>query len=441
MKTLYIECNMGAAGDMLTAALLELTKDPDEFLKKLNALNIPKVTVTKEKSVKCGITGTHVSVKVDGIEEDENMHDHHHHHDDDHDHDHEHHHDHDHEHEHHHDHDHEHHHDHDHEHHHDHDHEHEHHHHHSSMHDIEHIVEDLNVSDKVKKDVLAVYSLIAEAESHAHDTPVSEIHFHEVGTMDAIADVTAVCLLMEELAPENVVVSPVHVGSGQVKCAHGILPVPAPATAYILKDCPIYGGAVRGELCTPTGAALLKHFATKFGNMPVRKVSGVGYGIGKKDFETANCVRVMLGETDSGSDTVTELSCNMDDMTAEDLGFATVKLFEEGALEVFTVPVGMKKNRPGTLLTVLCKNADTDRIVRAIFKYTSTIGIRKHVVERYTLERKTEDVETPYGNIKKKISSGYGVTREKFEYDDLAKIASEKNISVAEVRKVIDENR
>lgn len=256
MKTLYLECNMGAAGDMLTAALLELHPNPAEFLQRLNALGIPDVQVTAEPAVKCGITGTHVSVTVHGEEEEsidvhEHMHDHDHGHG---------------------------------------------HHHHAGMHDIEHIISHLELPEQVRQDVLAVYGLIAEAESHAHGKPVSEIHFHEVGTMDAIADVTAVCMLMHELAPEQVIASPVHVGSGQVRCAHGILPVPAPATAYILQGVPIYGGSVRGELCTPTGAALLKHFVTKFGATPVITVEKIGYGMGKKDFEAANCVRAMLGE-------------------------------------------------------------------------------------------------------------------------------------------------
>lgn len=292
MKTLYFECNMGAAGDMLTAALLELHPDPADFVKRFNALGIPKVQMTAESAVKCGITGTHVSITVDGEEEESHdvpLHDHEHHHDHDH---------HDHEHEHHHEHDHDHH-NHDH-HHHDHNHEHHHHHHHhAGMHEIEEIVAGLNIPKKVQQDVLAVYGLIAEAESHAHGRPVTEIHFHEVGTMDAIADVTAVCLLMAELAPEQVLASAVHVGSGQVRCAHGILPVPAPATAYILRDVPIYGGRVRGELCTPTGAAILKHFASDFGAMPVMRVHAIGYGMGKKDFEAANCVRALLGDTEN----------------------------------------------------------------------------------------------------------------------------------------------
>ncbi len=408
MKTLYIDCGMGAAGDMLTAALLELLPDPDKYIAKLNAIGIPDVRFIREHAEKCGITGTHVSVSVDGVEEGEEMHHH----------EHEHHHDHDHEHEHHL------------EHHHDHT--------HSSLSGIEHIVRDhLDLLQIVRDDILSVYQLIAEAESHVHGVPVTDIHFHEVGTMDAVADITAVCLLMNEIRPDEVAASPVHVGSGQVRCAHGILPVPAPATAYILRDVPIYGGEIKGELCTPTGAALLKHFVTRFGNMPVMKTSAVGYGMGKKDFPKANCVRVMLGETEDKSDRVARLSCNVDDMTAESIGYAAEKLFENGALEVYTIPIGMKKCRPGTLINVLCREKDKEQIIRQIFKYTSTIGIRESAEDRYVLDRRIEEVETPYGKVRRKISSGYGVKRVKYEYDDLSRIADSQGISLEAVRKLI----
>lgn len=301
------------------------------------------------------------------------------------------------------------------------------------MHEIAHIVHHLPVSDKVKADILAVYSLIAEAESHAHGVPVTEIHFHEVGTMDAVADVTAVCLLMEKIGPGQVIASPVHVGSGQVRCAHGILPVPAPATAYILRDVPLYGGETRGELCTPTGAALLKHFVTRFGSMPVMKTTAIGYGMGKKDFPAANCVRALLGETESAGDYITELNCNVDDMTGEALGFAMEELFAAGALDVYTVPIGMKKSRPGTLLCVMCRAEDKEKMVRLLFRHTTTIGIRENVYRRYTLERTVETVQTPYGDIRRKTSTGYGVTRQKYEYEDLARAARENDVSVSEV--------
>lgn len=448
MKTLYLECGMGAAGDMLTAALLELMPDPDAVVAELNGLGIPGVQFSKEAMSKCGIGGTHMTVRVHGEEESEEMfHHHHEHHDHPHEHEHSHesacheHHDHLHEHE-----DHEHTHEHHHEHAHEHTHEHTHehgdaghtHHHHSSLHDIEHIVcGHLNIPEQVKQDVMAVYGLIAEAESHAHGVPVTEIHFHEVGTMDAVADITAVCLLMNKIAPDQVIVSPVHVGSGHVHCAHGILPVPAPATAYILNGVPMYGGAVKGELCTPTGAALLKHFATRFGDMPVMRTEAIGYGMGKKDFEQANCIRAMLGETEDAGDSVLQLECNVDDMTAEELGFAMEAILAAGALEVYTVAAGMKKSRPGTLLSVLCHEAEKEKLVRVIFQNTTTIGVREHACSRYTLKRSFETVQTPYGEVQKKISSGYGVTREKYEYEDLARIAREQGMSLEEVRKSI----
>ncbi|MCH5252779.1 MAG: nickel pincer cofactor biosynthesis protein LarC [Lachnospiraceae bacterium] len=417
MKTLYLDCGMGAAGDMLTAALIELLPNPDEFIEKLNTLSIPGVQIKKETAVKCGITGTHISVTVHGVGESEEMYGHHNKHEHNHGHEHEHKHNHAHD---------------------THQHEHNHAHHHSSMHEIEHIISDLKLPKKVQEDVLAVYGLIAEAESHAHGVPVTEIHFHEVGTMDAVADVTAVCLLMNELSPDEVVVSPVHVGSGHVKCAHGVLPVPAPATAHILKDVPIYGGDIKGELCTPTGAALLKHFATRFGAMPVMKTQAIGYGMGKKDFETANCVRAMLGETADKTDVMLELSCNVDDMTAEAIGFATERLFEGGAHEVYTIPIGMKKSRPGTLIRVICKEQDKENILHLLFQHTTTIGVREAVTHRYVLNRSMETVQTPYGEVRRKISSGYGVLRMKYEYDDLSRIAKEQNISLDEVKKRLE---
>ena len=407
MKTLYLDCGMGAAGDMLTAALLELTDDPEGFTERLNSVGIPNVRYIAEKAVKCGITGTHMRVLIEGEEEGEHTHSHHH--------------------EHHHEHE-----------HHQAEHEHEHHHHHhTSLHDIEHIVSHLNVSQKVKSDVISVYTLIAEAESHAHGRPVTEIHFHEVGTMDAVADVTAVCMLLEELAPERIIASPIHVGFGSVKCAHGILPVPAPATAYILKDIPIYGGSIEGELCTPTGAALLKHFVSEFRQMPVMKISAVGYGMGKKDFERANCVRGMLGETESKPQKMYELSCNVDDMTAEDISFACERLFEGGANEVFTVPVGMKKSRAGTLIKVICTENKRQELIRLIFEHTSTLGIREMSFERYVLERSIITEGTRFGTIRKKVSSGYGVRREKYEHDDLERAAVEQGTSIEQVRRLL----
>ena len=407
MKTLYLECTMGAAGDMLTAALLELTEDRQAFIDKMNALGLPGVTVAAEPAVKCGITGTHMKVTVNGAEEEsEDVHDGHHH---------------------------EHHHDHDHDHHHD----HEHHHHHASVADIEALIDGLKVSDKVKADAKAVYALIADAESRVHGRPVSEIHFHEVGTMDAAADVIGVCLLMEQLAPEQVIVSPVHTGSGHVHCAHGILPVPAPATTLLLEGIPSYGGQVKGELCTPTGAALLRYFASRFGDRPVMATAAVGYGMGKKDFERANCLRAFLGESEGQREQITKLECNLDDMTGEEIGFALEQLFKAGARDAWTQAVGMKKSRPGVLLSVVCLPEDADGLAAVMMKYTSTLGIRRQDLSRYTLRRGIETVGTPYGEVRVKRASGMGVERAKPEYDDLAALAEKHGVPLETIRKEI----
>ena len=378
MRTIYLDCGMGAAGDILTAALLELIPNQDAFVEELNGLGIPGIRFTAEKCEKCGILGTHMKVTIHGEEEDD------------------------------------------------------HHHHHGHLADIRGIVSGLPLPTMVKLDILAVYEEIAQAESHVHGVPVEHIHFHEVGTMDAIADVTAVCLLLHRLAPDKIIASPVHVGSGQVRCAHGILPVPAPATAYLLRGIPIYGGSIDGELCTPTGAALLKHFATEFGQMPVMKVQAIGYGMGRKDFPRANCVRALLGETEAPIDAIVELRCNVDDMTGEAIGFALEQLLGSGALDAFTVPVGMKKSRPGVLITVLCREEKKEAMVHLLLKHTTTLGVREFPCRRYALSRTMEVVNTPFGPVRKKVSSGYGVRREKLEYDDLAKIAKEQHISLAE---------
>lgn len=448
MKTLYFDCGMGAAGDMLMASLYEICPDKERFLKMMNEMGLPGLSVEAEPSVKCGITGTHMKVTIHGEEEesvdvDLQGHDHHHDHDEDHHHHHGHegdHHDHSHE---------EHHHSHElaelaaeqtiHEHTHTHDHDHGHtHHHHASMSGITHIIGHLDLPEEVKADVIAVYQLIAEAESHVHGKTVEEIHFHEVGTADAIADIAGVCLLMHIIAPKKVIASPIHVGSGNVHCAHGILPVPAPATAFILQGLPIYSGDIRGELCTPTGAALLKHFVTEFKEMPVMRTAAIGYGMGKKDFERANCVRVLLGETEETGSEVTELFCNLDDMTPEALGFVQEILFAAGALEVYTIPIGMKKSRPGILLTCMCRCNDKEKMVSLLFKHTTTLGIRESISKRYTLTRTIKEHETPYGVIREKVSEGYGVCRGKLEYEDIAKIARENGMSLEEVKELVE---
>ena len=413
MRTIYLDCSMGAAGDMLMAALLELLPEKDTFLQKMQSLGLPGLEISAEPSVKCGITGTHMRVLIHGEEEghphehaaEAHAHSHA-----------------------------------------DapeaaHAHVHVHLHHHTDLNELTHRISHLNVSEAVRSDILAVYQSIADAESRVHGVPVEQIHFHEVGSLDALADVTGVCLLMELLAPEQVLASPVHVGIGQVRCAHGILPVPAPATALLLEGIPIYGGSIRGELCTPTGAALLRRFVTRFGPLPPMRVEKTGYGMGTKDFEAANCVRAMLGQTEESAGHILELACNLDDMTPEAVGFAMEQLFAAGALDVYTTPIGMKKNRPGVLFTCMCREDDREAMLRTIFRHTSTLGVRVSVCDRYTLSRRQYAVQTPDGEIRVKESSGWGVLRRKAEFEDLAHIARQTGKSIAEVLDTIPETK
>lgn len=387
MKTLYLECNMGAAGDMLMAALLELHPDKDDFVKRLNQAGIPHVAIEAVPGQKCGISGTRMKVEIEGREEGAYMHDHA-----------------------------------------------GHTHVHMSMQEIVQIVDGLQVSEEVKTDVKNIYNLIAQAEGKVHGKEVTEIHFHEVGMMDAIADITGCSMLFHELDVEKIITSPVNVGFGQVKCAHGVLPVPAPATALLLQGIPCYAGRTEGELCTPTGAAILKYFTDEYGKMPQMTVEKIGYGLGKKDFEAANCIRAMLGETEGSSDRIVELCCNLDDMTPEEVGYAEELILAEGALDVFTAAIGMKKGRPGVLFTVLCRPEDKKKMAELLFKHTTTIGIREAYHDRMVMNRTEYVRKSEYGDIRMKKCTGYGVTREKPEYEDLRKIADITGMPLRELK-------
>lgn len=393
MKILYIECSMGVAGDMLMGALYELLNDEDrkKFTDKMNLLGIEGLHVEAVPSVKCGINGTHMNVTIDGHEELESHHSEHHHH------------------------------------------------HGASMHDIRHVIDAAGISENVKKNAVEVYECIAQAESRVHGKSADEIHFHEVGSKDAMADVIGCCMLIDIIGADRIVVSPVTTGFGNVRCAHGILPVPAPATALILNDVPLRAGSIEGELCTPTGAALVKHYADEFGNMPQMTVSRIGYGMGTKDFAAANCVRVFVGiQATRTAKTIVQLCCNIDDMTAEELGYAAELLIDEGALDVYTTAIGMKKSRPGTLLTVMCREEDRERIAGLIFRNTTTLGMRVYHCERMILERSEKTLHTEFGDVRCKEASGYGVVRSKLEYDDVRRLAKSSGRSIREIRDIIE---
>ena len=392
MKTLYFDLSMGAAGDMLCASLLELCPDRAAALHALNALGVPGVTLSLEPREKCGVMGSHFSVLVNGAEElpDEPLPEHHHHHHD---------------------------------------------HHHHGLADIRALIRSLPLEETVMADALAVYDLLAAAEARAHGAPVEHIHFHEVGSLDAVADIVSCCWLIHHLAPDRIEASPVSTGSGTVRCAHGILPVPAPATAALLEGVPTRPGDYEKELCTPTGAALARHFVQAFGTMPAMTVEKTGYGMGNRDFPRANCVRAILGQREA-EDEITELCCNVDDMSPEAVGFAMQTLLDAGAPEVWTTPVGMKKNRPGLLLTVLCRAEQREEMVRLLFRHTSTIGIRESVCRRWVLRRESGQIQTPYGPVRVKRSEGYGAKKQKAEYDDLAAIAKAHGLTLDEARRL-----
>lgn len=383
MRTLYIDCSMGCAGDMLTAALLELHPDKDDFLSRMNAALGGKAVLSASPDSKCGLRGTHVTVLINGDEEGEKTH---------------------------------------------------HHHEHTSITEIMAFIDSVPLDEAIRENAKKVYSIIAEAESRVHGHPMENVHFHEVGSLDALADVLSVCALMHELAPERILASEVNVGSGTVRCAHGVLPVPAPATELILRGVPIYSGQIKSELCTPTGAALLKYFVSEFVAMPTMKIENAGCGTGKKNFECANVVRAFIGETADEGDRIIELACNLDDMTPEELAFAMEELFSLGALDVYFTNIGMKKSRPGVKLTCMCREKQRERMLECIFKHTTTLGVREYACKRYELGRSEKAVRTLDGEVRVKISSGYGVVREKAEYEDLAALARKSGKTIAQIR-------
>ncbi len=411
MKTLYIQCEMGAAGDMLMGALWEVAGKDPEITRRLNAMAVPGLAIVTEEGETCGIHGTHMRVTIEGAEETEHEehHQHHHHH---------------------------------HHHHHHEDHEE---HHHYGVRDIEEIIEGLELGEKVKKDAKEIYAIIADAESRVHGTEMQYVHFHEVGSLDAVADVAGCCMLMDVIGADRVVVSPVNTGSGTVRCAHGVLPVPAPATELILRGIPCYSGNVESELCTPTGAALLKYFADDFGPMPVMKVERTGYGIGTRKFpDHANCIRVFLGEETGGcergngwDEEIYELSANIDDMSGEDLGFAMEALMKGKALDVYAEHITMKKSRPAVKLCCLCRKEDREGLVKIFFKNTSSIGIREQKMGRYALKRELRTGEIEGVKVETKLSSGYGVERVKAGFDGARELSLKKGIPLEEARREI----
>lgn len=386
MKTLYLDCNMGAAGDMLMAALYALLPDGQAFLTAMTDAGIPGLSLEPEPTDSHGVAGIHMAVRFDGAEEGEHEHGHHHHHG-------------------------------------------------MTPEQIAQVLDGLKLPESVRARAKRVYDRIAAAEAKVHGVaPGGHIHFHELGSLDAVADVAAVCLAAETLGAKKIVASPVRTGRGQVRCAHGLLPVPAPATAELLLGVPSYGGEIEDELCTPTGAALLAELVDEFGAQPDMTPKKIGYGVGKKDFGAPNILRAVLGESGGGQrGEIAELRCNIDDMTPEQLAGAQSALLDSGALDVYLLPGVMKKGRPGYELVVLCDPADEEKLARAVFAQTSTIGLRARRCGKYFLTPESGEAQTRLGTLKTKRASGWGVSREKPEYDDALRLAREKGVPLREV--------
>ncbi|MEG1983912.1 MAG: nickel pincer cofactor biosynthesis protein LarC [Oscillospiraceae bacterium] len=389
MKTVYLELKMGAAGDMLCAALVELLDDEQRayFFDKMNTLGLPNVKISCSAQNKNGISGTGYVVEIGGIEEGSGASDYS----------------------------------------------------ESSLSGISKIIKSLELPQTVIKNACEVYAQIAQAESRVHGEPVDMIHFHEVGALDAVADIVGFCVLADILKLDNFIASPINVGGGLVHCAHGTLPVPAPATAELLCELPCYTNGIEGELCTPTGAALIGHFVSEFSKIPSGSFKKVGYGMGKKNFASVNCVRAFLYENggETNDDAVVELRCNVDDMTSEAVGFLTETLLANGARDVYVQSVFMKKNRPGFVIVCLCDKSDECKFTRLIFSHSATIGIRAFDCQRHVLERDIRSVETSLGSVRVKRSHGFGVERSKIEYEDISRIARERDMTLEQVEKLL----
>ncbi|WPC43683.1 nickel pincer cofactor biosynthesis protein LarC [Clostridium sp. JS66] len=427
MKILYYDCFCGISGDMNLSALIDLGVPKEYLIQELSKLNLDsEYEIKVENSAKLGITGTRVDVILkNGTHSSEQVlhvehnHEHSHHHSEDEQHCSENNHNHEHNHE---------------------EHVHNHEHHHRNLKDIEKIINSSDLNDKVKKLSLDMFMKVAEAEAKVHGKDIYEVHFHEVGAIDSIVDIVGAAVCLDYLKVDKIIASPVQVGGGFVKCAHGLMPVPAPATVEILKNVPINVGIVQFETTTPTGAAILAANACEFTRNIDFSIKKIAYGIGHRDLEIPNVLRVYLGEKESTEEIEEQyiLETNIDDMNPELYGYVEEKLFEAGALDVFKTPIFMKKGRPGTKLSVLVNGKNEKDVLDVIFEETTSIGVRKYRVEKIMLNREFSKVKTEYGDITIKKAYHKGkLVKYKAEYEECKAIAKEKNISINKVYKEV----
>ena len=380
MKAAYFDCFSGISGDMTLGALVDAGCSIDVLRAKLQSLHVPGWEISAEKVWKNGMAATHVKVKAEDT------------------------------------------------------------HTHRSLATILGILEKSNLGKRVKHRASAIFTKLGEAEAAVHDVPIEKIHFHEVGAVDAIVDIVGACIGFEELGFEKFACSALNVGGGTAKMTHGILPVPAPATARLLMGKPTYSNGAQKELVTPTGAAIVATLCDAFGPQPAMKVSAIGYGAGSTDLESQpNVLRIMVGEVsdhaiDSHGGTIRVLEANLDDMNPQLFGYLLERALAAGALDVFATPVQMKKSRPGTQVTILCKPEDEAKFQEMLFAETTTLGVRSHLVERRALPREFVKVTTRLGEVRVKVSRANGrVQHASPEFDDCRKLAEEKNVPLQEV--------
>jgi len=380
MKTAYFDCFSGISGDMTLGALVDVGCPLDVLRNKLQGLQVPGWQISADKVWKNGMTATQVRVKTEDTQS------------------------------------------------------------HRSLATILGILEKSQLDARVKEHAGAIFTKLGEAEAAVHDVPLEKIHFHEVGAVDAIVDIVGACIGFGELGFEKFVCSALNVGGGTAKMAHGILPVPAPATARLLLGKPTYSSGVQKELVTPTGAAIVATLCDAFGPQPAMKVTAIGYGAGTTDLEgQPNVLRIMAGEllekgVDAHSGTIRVLEANLDDMSPQIFGYLLEKALAAGALDVFATPVQMKKSRPGMLVTILCKPEDEGKFQEMLFAETTTLGVRSHLVERRALAREFVKVATRFGEVRVKVSRAEGrILHASPEFDDCRKLAEEKNVALQEV--------
>lgn len=393
MKILYFDCSSGISGNMTLGALTEIIGDENYLINELKKLNVGGYKIEMSKKVKNGITGTYVDVIL--------------------------------EHEHHHDHG-------------EHEHEHHHHHEHRNLNDINKIIDESSLDERVKDLAKKIFIRVAKAESKVHNKPLEEVHFHEVGAIDSIVDIVGTAILINKINPDRVISSIINDGYGFIECAHGKMAVPVPATSEIFVSAGVKFRQVDidTELVTPTGAAIIAELSDEFKVMPGMKVEKIGWGAGYKDIEIPNVLKVYLGEIEEKEDGIYVMETNIDDCSGEILGYTSDILFDAGALDVFFTPIFMKKNRPAYRLTVACKKEDMEKLQNIIFRETTTIGIRYRFEERKVLKREEFEIDTKYGKLKVKKVVNNGEEYLYPEFESMKELAKKKNIPLKELYKL-----